>query len=111
MNDDFESADGSSSPPLDNMHAGTGANRGPPRNLWPETLAAIDRAGIQLQTHIRGGDGASAIVVEGKERETGRRVALKVIHDPSHHRSMALFERERQILASEHLPSDLVVGS
>ncbi len=109
MNDDFESADGSSSPPLDNMHAGTGANGGPPRTLWPTTLAAIERAGYELQTHIRGGDGASAIVVEGKEHGTDRRVALKVIYDPAHARSMAMFRRENRILASRRLPSDLVV--
>lgn len=86
----------------DDASAGMAARR----LLWDETKSAIDALGLQIHGELS--HGATAVVFEAKERQTGRRLAIKVIFDPGDQQAMALFRRECRILGSDYVPNDLV---
>ncbi|MSR59941.1 MAG: hypothetical protein EXS05_20270 [Planctomycetaceae bacterium] len=95
----------SSSEPT-NLHEGLGTADAARRLLWPGTLAAIDRQGLTLQGEIF--HGATGVVIQAKDRGTGRKLAIKVYFDPADDKSLAMFQRERQVLCSESVPSDIL---
>ncbi|MCY2963060.1 MAG: protein kinase, partial [Planctomycetota bacterium] len=94
----------SSEPP--NLHAGLGADDAGRRVLWPGTIAELENRGFRLQGEIS--HGATAVVHLAKEELTGRKVAVKVCFDPGDHLALDLFERERQILATDNVPHDIL---
>ncbi|MCA9223662.1 MAG: protein kinase, partial [Planctomycetales bacterium] len=73
---------------------------------WDSTRQAIHVAGYDLGRRI--GGGSYGEVFEAAERSNRRRVAIKVVIDPAHERSMLSFAREVRLLGSDHVPRDVM---
>jgi len=94
----------SSDPP--NLHAELGLDDSARRLLWPGTIDELRRRGFEPQGQIA--QGATSVVISCKERSTGRTLVVKVCYDPTNSVALELFQRERQILASDHGLGDLL---
>lgn len=84
-----------SEPP--NLHATLGLDDRSRRLLWPGTVAELHRRGFDLGEPLA--QGATSVVFACIERATGRKLVLKVCHDPSQLAAVEYFRRERRILA------------
>ena len=91
---------------LTNIHGAGGIDDFARRRLWPGTIAAIEAHGLDLRGDLSGG--ATAVVLEARDRATGRRLAIKVIVEPSNTLALACFRREVKVLGSDHVPLDVV---
>ncbi|HBH51183.1 MAG TPA: hypothetical protein DDY91_04750 [Planctomycetaceae bacterium] len=94
----------SSDPP--NLHAGLGLDDSARRLLWPGTIEELRRLGFEPQGQIA--QGATSVVISCKERSTGRTLVVKACYDPTNNVALELFQRERQILASDHPLGDVL---
>ena len=91
----------------DNMHDQLGLGNMKPELLTDPTWQHICRA-YQLRGDL--GKGGQAVVLLVKERAAPhRRLAIKVYHENTE-TARKLFDHECRVLASDHLPQDLVVG-
>lgn len=99
-----------SSPPEGNLQEAIGLPRGTAIDrVTPATLVAIEKAGYSnLEPAGTGEEGATGAVFKAREVHTQRRVALKVIVDPTSKRSQNQLQRERSVLCAERLPSSVV---
>lgn len=97
----------SNMPNQNNLLAGLGL--GPPRShqVWNATKEKLIEQGYDLGPEPLG-CGASAIVFPAQHRSSGKKVAVKIILDPSNERAIQQFVREQRVLASEYIPSDIV---
>ena len=91
---------------IPNFPDGLGTNDAARRQLWDSTKAAIEADGLTLHGEIS--HGASCVVFSAREKQTGRKLAVKVIVDPNNPKSLELFQKEFRVLASEDVPSDIV---
>lgn len=71
--------------------------------IRPCTLQAIEELGYRVAAEELG-HGASSIVLDGMQPDSGHRVAIKVIVEPENANAMQQFERERRVLASKEIP-------
>jgi len=95
---------------LTNIHHATGLDDRAYKRVWESTRQAIERHGLELQGELSAG--ATSVVFDAREkvggRHVGRRLVVKVIVEPENTRSLACFRREVKVLASEHVPTDVV---
>ena len=90
-----------------NLHHGLGID-----GTKPELLTEATWNHLHALYQLRGdlGKGSQAVVLLVKERAAPqRRLAIKVYHENTD-AARKLFDHECRVLASEHLPQDLVVG-
>jgi serine/threonine protein kinase len=95
---------------LMNIHQAAGLDDRARKRVWETTRQAIERQSLELQGEIAAG--ATAVVFDAREkvggRLVGRRLVVKVIVEPENAHALACFRREVKILASEHVPTDVV---
>ena len=93
---------------LPNMHAELGLKESAVFLLTERTKRAIEQAGYGIQGEKgRGGFGAT---FEVTRLQLGGKAIVKVMLDPTDQHHLKAFKREVRILASEHVPKDLVPG-
>ena len=93
---------------LPNMHAELGLNESAVFLLTEPTKRAIEQAGYGIQGETgRGGFGAT---FEVTRLQLGGKAIVKVMLDPTDQHHLKAFKREVRVLASEHVPKDLVPG-
>ena len=93
---------------LPNMHAELGLKESAVFLLTERTKRAIEQAGYGIQGEKgRGGFGAT---FEVTRLQLGGKAIVKVMLDPTDQHHLKAFKREVRVLASEHVPKDLVPG-
>ena len=93
---------------LPNMHAELGLKESAVFLLTERTKRAIQQAGYGIQGEKgRGGFGAT---FEVTRLQLGGKAIVKVMLDPEDQHHLKAFKREVRVLASEHVPKDLVPG-
>jgi formylglycine-generating enzyme len=95
---------------LMNIHRAAGLDDRARKRVWKTTREAIEGQCLELQGEISAG--ATSVVFDAREkvggRLVGRRLVVKVIVEPENKHALACFHREVKILASEHVPTDVV---
>lgn len=103
MNPTFIESDFTGQPDLSQ---GLGLDGVESKRLWPETRTAIENLGYEIGREL--GHGGSAVTLAATAKHNGQRVAIKVIANPHDSKMLALFNHEARILASEHVPTDIL---
>ena len=97
---------------LTNIHQAAGLDDRACKRLWETTRRAIEHQALELQGEIAAG--ATAVVFDAREkvggRLVGRRLVVKVVVEPENQHALDCFRREVKVLASEHVPTDVVPG-
>jgi len=92
---------------IPNVHDGTSLGVAADQaKLTAATRAAIADAGYDLGKLL--GGGAYGRVFAATEQANNRRVAIKVVVDASNDNALRAFHREVKLLASEHVPRDVM---
>jgi len=105
--DQLESVALPNSSVIPNVHEGTSLSMANDQSkLTAATRRAIDEAGYQLESLLGGGSYGG--VFAAKEKANGRRVAIKVVWDPGNENTLRAFQREVRLLASDHVPRDVM---
>jgi len=91
---------------LPNMHDPLGLNRSAQFLLTKATKEAIEQLGYHI--HGEKGRGGFGATFEVRHRESNAHFIIKVMLDPTNEQHLKAFRRECHILASEHVPTDVV---
>lgn len=97
----------SNMPSKHNLLTGLGIDDQRARRVWESTQLKLAEQGYELG-HEQLGSGASAVVYPAQHQASGKKVAVKIILDPSNERAVQQFHREQRVLASEYIPSEIV---
>lgn len=89
-----------------NVHRELGTNDSKLRQLWPGTRKAIEADGLSLGQDL--GQGGFGIVIAAREKSTNRKLAVKVLDEPSNEKKLQQFRKEIRMLASETIPLHIV---
>jgi hypothetical protein len=72
------------------------------RGISEDTVLALKADGFTIDGPL--GKGGFGIVFAAREKNTNRKLAIKILDEPANERKRAQFRREHRVLASETLP-------